>query len=160
MLLKDVRQPRRKVMTGRWCSIATIGLATLCATGVARADAQAIDMGRAEYMSACASCHGAGGKGDGPVSPALVKKASDLTTLARRNGGALPVQLVWEMIDGRSQVPLGSFAHGSREMPVWGDDYRATALLSPNPAIATQPEWYVRGRIVALIDYLQRIQVK
>lgn len=137
-----------------------VALAALLFSGVAQADPQAADMGRAEYMSACASCHGVGGKGDGPVAAALVKKPSDLTTLARRNGGALPVQLVWEMIDGRSQVPLGSFAHGSRDMPVWGDEYRASARLSPNPAVASQPEWYVRGRIVALIDYLQRIQGK
>ena len=81
-------------------------------------------------------------------------------TRARRNGGAVPVQLVWEMIDGRSQVPLGSFAHGSRDMPVWGDDYRAQARLSGDPSIANNPEWYVRGRIVALIDYRQRLQAK
>lgn len=144
----------------RLASIAAIGLLGLFSSGVSRADPTAVDMGRAEYMSACASCHGAGGKGDGPVAVAMVKKPTDLTTLARRNGGALPVQLVWEMIDGRTQVPLGSFAHGSRDMPVWGDEYRSSARLSPTPAIANNPEWYVRGRIVALIDYLQRLQVK
>jgi len=147
-------------MKVRLASIAAVGLLAAGATGVTWADPQAADMGRAEYMSACASCHGASGKGDGPVGPALVKKPTDLTTLAKRNGGALPVQLVWEMIDGRAQVPLGSFAHGSRDMPVWGDEYRSSARLSPNPAVANNPEWYVRGRIVALIDYLQRIQVK
>jgi mono/diheme cytochrome c family protein len=137
-----------------------LGLLTVCACGPAWADAQALDMGRSEYMSACASCHGAGAKGDGPIAAAMIKKPSDLTTLARRNGGVLPVQLVWEMIDGRSTVPLGSFAHGSRDMPVWGSEYRAAAQLNPDPAIAGRPEWYVRGRIVALIDYLQRAQVK
>ncbi len=88
------------------------------------------------------------------------KKPSDLTTLAQRNGGALLVQPVWEMIDGRPQVPLGSFAHGSRDMPVWGDTYRAAARLSGDPTVANNPEWFVRGRIVALINHLQRIQVK
>lgn len=131
----------------------------LLGTG-ALAQAQGADFGRSEYQSNCASCHGAGGKGDGPVAPALSKKPSDLTTLAKRNGGALPVQLVWDMIDGRSQVPLGVSAHGSRDMPVWGDDYRAIARLSGDPAVANNPEWFVRGRIVALIDYLQRIQAK
>jgi mono/diheme cytochrome c family protein len=137
-------------MNARFAGLAAAGFTAVFVAAPAFADSHMTDMGRAEYMSACASCHGAGAKGDGPVAQALTK----------RNGGALPVQLVWEMIDGRAQVPLGSFAHGSREMPVWGDEYRATARLSGNPAIASQPEWYVRGRIVALIDYLQRIQTK
>jgi mono/diheme cytochrome c family protein len=109
-------------------------------------------------MSNCASCHGASGKGDGPVAQALTKRPSDLTTLARRSGGALPVQLVWEMIDGRSTLDI--FGHGTREMPIWGADYRALAQLQPDAAVAAQPEWFVRMRIVALIDYLQRIQGK
>lgn len=114
------------------------------------------DLGRREYMSSCAACHGAGGKGDGPMKAWLTKAPSDLTTLAKRNGGAVPAQLVWEMIDGRSSKEIGP--HGSREMAVWGDVYRAQALADPKTA--TAPEWYVRGRIVALIDYLQRIQGK
>jgi len=122
------------------------------------ADTLASDPGRYEYMSNCAACHGVGGKGDGPVAQAMTKKPSDLTTLARRNGGALPVQLVWEMIDGRSTLDI--FGHGTRDMPIWGADYRAQAQLQPDPAVAERPEWFVRGRIVALIDYLQRLQAK
>ncbi len=114
------------------------------------------DLGQQEYLSNCASCHGAGGKGDGPLKAWLTKAPSDLTTLGKRNGGALPVQLVWEMLDGRSATDSGP--HGSREMPVWGTTYRAQALS--NPATAGAPEWYVRGRIVALIDYLERIQAR
>lgn len=129
-----------------------------CAAGMAWAQQVPPDLGREEYMSSCATCHGAAGKGDGPVARGLTKRPSDLTTLARRNGGALPVQLVWEMIDGRATVDI--FAHGTRDMPVWGAEYRALALLQPDPAISGRPEWYVRGRIVALIDYLQRLQVK
>jgi mono/diheme cytochrome c family protein len=136
--------------------MAALSLAGLSAPGWA--DTLATDVGRTEYMSNCASCHGVGGKGDGPVAQGLTKKPSDLTTLARRSGGALPAQLVWEMIDGRASVDI--FAHGSRDMPVWGAEYRAMALLQSDPAIAARPEWYVRGRIVSLIDYLNRIQVK
>lgn len=133
------------------------GAALLVALASGGAWAQAgEDMGRNEYMSSCASCHGAGGQGDGPLRKWLVQPPSDLTTLARRNGGALPTQLVWEMIDGRTSSQIG--AHGSREMTVWGDAYRQRALSDPRTA--GQPEWYVRGRIVALIDYLQRIQQK
>jgi len=129
--------------------------ALACALGAASVQAQE-DLGRAEYMANCASCHGASGKGDGPLRAYLTKAPSDLTTLAKRSGGALPTQLVWEMIDGRSATEVGP--HGSREMPVWGAAYRAQALAGSTTA--GQPEWYVRGRIVALIDYLQRIQAK
>ena len=122
------------------------------------ADAMATDPGRSEYMSACAACHGADGKGAGPVARGLIQKPTDLTTLARRSGGVLPVQLVWEVIDGRTGTEI--WAHGTREMPVWGQEYRAEAKASRDPIVAARPEWYVRGRIVALIDYLQRIQVK
>ncbi len=120
----------------------------------AMAQATLFDPGKRAYDSSCASCHGASGKGDGPVRPFLTKAPSDLTTLARRNGGVFPTQLVWEMIDGRSGIVVG--AHGTREMPVWGTEFRAQAMQSPSSA--EQPEWYVRGRIVALLDYLARLQ--
>lgn len=121
---------------------------------------QGFDLGKHEYESKCASCHGASGKGDGVMRKHLVTPASDLTTLAKRNGGALPAQLVWMMIDGRLEKEIGP--HGSREMPVWGREYRQEVLRAAGPegAAFAQPEWYVRGRIVALIDYLARIQAK
>ena len=114
------------------------------------------DLGQLEYEGSCASCHGATGKGDGRMRGYLTKPPSDLTTLSKRSGGAFPTQLVWEMIDGRTSSDIGP--HGSREMPVWGSTFRAQALQYPG--MAGQPEWYVRGRIVALLDYLARIQVK
>lgn len=120
----------------------------------------AFDLGKYEYESKCASCHGDTGQGFGPMRPYLVKQPSDLTTLAKRNGGAFPTQLVWLMIDGRTEKQIG--AHGSREMPVWGREYRQEVLRAAGPEgmAFAQPEWYVRGRIVALIDYLARIQVQ
>jgi mono/diheme cytochrome c family protein len=132
-----------------------VACAALCLSAGASAQAS-FDLGKAEYESSCASCHGASGKGDGVLRPFLVKAPSDLTTLAKRSGGAFPTQLAWEMIDGRSETTVG--LHGSREMPVWGAQYRQQALQSPSTA--GQPEWYVRGRIVALLDYLSRLQAK
>lgn len=144
-------------MRKNWPHLA--GLTMLAAAAASSASAQSagtFDLGHQEFISSCAQCHGSAGRGDGPIRPYLTKAPSDLTTLAQRNGGAVPVQLVWEMIDGRTSDDLGP--HGSREMPAWGQTYRKQALS--NPDTAAQPEWYVRGRIVALIDYLQRIQQK
>jgi mono/diheme cytochrome c family protein len=130
--------------------------AALTLSAGAFAQGPPFDLGKAEYESSCGSCHGVSGKGDGGMRTYLLKAPSDLTTLAKRNGGAFPTQLVWEMIDGRTIDDIGP--HGSREMPVWGTLYRQRALHSP--ATASAPEWYVRGKIVALLDYLSRLQAK
>lgn len=115
---------------------------------------QGLDFGRSEYEASCAGCHGIDARGDGPFKPHLVKSPSDLTTLSKRYGGAFPNQLVWEMIDGRTSTVIGP--HGTREMPVWGATYRAQAVSQHAPA----PEWFVRGKIVALLDYLAQLQQK
>lgn len=138
-----------------------IALAAAGAFGAAYAQ-QGLDLGKLEYDSSCASCHGASGRGDGPVARYLAKAPTDLTTLARRYGGAFPTQYVWEIIDGRTSSDIGP--HGTREMPVWGTEYRARALQmqrsAPEWDPAALPEWYVRGRIIALIDYMARMQAK
>lgn len=121
-----------------------------------QAGPSAEDLGRVQYEASCASCHGMRGIGDGPVRAYLTKAPSDLTTLSRRYGGVFPNQMVWEVIDGRTSTDIGP--HGSREMPVWGIEYRRQALQYPG--VVAQPEWAVRGRIVALLDYLASIQSK
>lgn len=134
-------------------------LAVVCAAALAvpmMVSAQKTpDLGKLEYEAKCATCHGAAGKGDGPLRPFLTKSPPDLTTLTQRSGGAFPVQIVWQTIDGRPAKPIG--AHGTRDMPVWGREYRMEALDSGDMEKAA-PEWYVRGRILALIDYLERLQ--
>jgi mono/diheme cytochrome c family protein len=68
------------------------------------------------FRAYCASCHGADGKGNGPVAPALNITPADLTTIAERHGGIFPSKLVRDMIAGDDLI----LAHGSREMPIWG----------------------------------------
>jgi mono/diheme cytochrome c family protein len=136
--------------------IGTLALALVAAGGGAWAQTLNEDLGRLEFEGNCASCHGATGAGNGALKAYLTKAPTDLTTLSRRHGGAFPNQLVWELIDGRASTEIGP--HGSREMPVWGQEFRRQALQYPG--MAAQPEWYVRGRIVALLDYLARIQVR
>lgn len=135
--------------------IAAIAIATVAASVQAEpGPARAVDLGKVEFESQCASCHGVGGKGNGPVTPWLTKAPPDLTTLAKSNGGVLPMERLYKSISGEN-VP----AHGSRDMPVWGQAYRIKAaeyyMDSPYDA-----ESYVRGRILSLLEYINRIQIK
>lgn len=126
-----------------------LGLALGMLSGLSEAQTS-VDFGKNEFMASCASCHGVSAKGDGAMSGQLVKAPTDLTTMAKRNGGVFPVQYAWEVIDGRASVAVKS--HGVREMPVWGYIYRAED---------TQPvDLHARNRISSLLDYLARIQVK
>ncbi len=88
-----------------------------------------------------------------------VQRHEDLTTYAKCNGGAFPTQLAWGVIDGR---PTEIGAHGTREMPIWGQELRREALRPPDRMKPgdPSPEWYVAGRISALVDYLASIQAK
>lgn len=129
----------------------------LCAAFAAGAAAQPKagrpDFGKREFEAKCASCHGLGGKGDGPVAPFLARPLPDLTLLARRNGGVLPMARLYEVVEGS-----GVAAHGSREMPVWGFEYRLQAQESYGAAF--DAEAYARARILTLLEYLNRLQVK
>ena len=80
-------------------------------------------MGQLIYGRYCAACHGREGKGDGPVAPGLVKKPIDLTALASKNGGKFPYDKIARAIDGR-ETPR---AHGTPDMPVWGEVFAKTA---------------------------------
>jgi mono/diheme cytochrome c family protein len=96
------------------------------------------------FRAYCASCHGADGKGNGPVAPALNSKPADLTTIAERNGGAFPAQRMRTIIAGDEII----IAHGSREMPIWGPIFH-------------QVEWdqdLGEVRLQNVIKYLQSIQ--
>ena len=112
------------------------------------------DPGERTYQTFCASCHGAAGKGDGPMVRHLVQAPTDLTLLAKHHGGVFPSLRVSDSIDGRSW--RGNGPHGSREMPVWGTVFRAPA--APATVGARDPEREARQRLLDLLDYLSRIQ--
>lgn len=115
--------------------------------------AERTDLGRAEYRANCLNCHGETGDGNGPYAHLLNKTASDLTKLTRENGGVFPFARVYEVIDGREIF----LAHGARDMPIWGNTYR---IRSGEAMFETHynPELFVRSRILALIEYISRLQ--
>jgi len=83
---------------------------------LARRPTEAPAHGRELYVRYCASCHGVGGRGDGPASKAFRRRPSDLTRVRERYGGQYPIREVMGAIDGRYPVR----AHGDSAMPVWG----------------------------------------
>ena len=114
-------------------------------------------LGAREYARSCQACHGAAGRGDGPLAPYLSVAPSDLTRLGARNGGSFPHAVVFEMI--AQGGTLG--AHGGSAMPVWGDRYRAEARMPAfdvPPAPIVKQEVYVRAKIGALVAYLESLQ--
>ncbi|KAF0163495.1 MAG: hypothetical protein FD157_3142 [Rhodocyclaceae bacterium] len=117
-----------------------------------------VDLGKREYINSCVLCHGADGKGNGSVVELLKKKPTDLTTLSKKNSGVFPFDRVYAMVDGREMV----MGHGDRDMPAWGNRYStdATKAAEYYVDVPYDMEMYARSRILALIDYLNRIQAK
>jgi mono/diheme cytochrome c family protein len=94
----------------------------------------------------CGSCHGAGGKGDGPLAQELRVRPPDLTQIAKQNGGTFPADKVRQIIDGRK--PL--VGHGGGDMPVWGEAFKQAG--------GSQEQATVEVRIDALVDYIKSLQ--
>src|SRR5579862_8801435 len=103
--------------------------------------------GKEMYMNQCAACHGADAKGDGPAAPALKTPPTDLTTMAKKNNGKFPANHVYSSIVGDLNVP----AHGTAEMPMWGNVYRS---------MSKGHESEVQQRISNLTRYIQSLQVE
>ncbi len=100
------------------------------------------------FRNYCATCHGAGAKGDGPLAEMLKKRPADLTLFARANKGTYPAELVGKIIDGRQPVP----GHGGKDMPIWGDAFKESGGGSDEAAI--------KARVEALVRHLESLQVK
>ena len=112
------------------------------------------ELGRTDFIAYCAACHGIEGRGDGTIAEFLTISATDLTQLTKRNAGVFPRERAFNVIDGRAEVKV----HGPRDMPVWGDwfEFEAGSSIAGKGA----EEKIVRGRINALVDYLETIQEK
>lgn len=138
-----------KITTLRW-TVPALAMA-LAAAALAQPRGGA---GGWDYHNSCASCHGSAGQGDGPLVRYLVSPPTDLTQLARRNGGVFPRTEVLAVIDGRSSTEIGP--HGSREMPIWGNTF--VERFSRAGVNRRQAEDAARRRILGVVGYLERMQ--
>ena len=112
-------------------------------------------IGKAEFLSNCAVCHGHDGAGNGPILDYLKEAPADLTKIADRAGGRFPFQDVYDTI---ADVDSNR-AHGTSEMPVWGNRFNMAVIAVEGEfgsASGSVPS--ARTRILELVFYLASIQ--
>ncbi|MCP5080660.1 MAG: c-type cytochrome [Alphaproteobacteria bacterium] len=108
-----------------------------------------------DFQSFCASCHGWGGAGGGPVADVLSVEPPNLTLIAHRNGGTFPAKKVYKTIDGL-EMPR---AHGNKQMPVWGVWFAYEAIAdSLHTGDKTPPPEKIDKRIRGLVAFLKSVQ--
>jgi len=145
---------KEKAMMKRMAiQIGVFGAAFMAMTVLA--NAQGLDIGKREYENNCATCHGADGKGKGPLAGMINQVVPDLTVIQKNNDGKFPFVEIYATIDGTKTTG----AHGTRDMPAWGQEYRTDAptWCGELSTVADQ-QAFVRGRILALIGYVQTLQ--
>jgi mono/diheme cytochrome c family protein len=100
------------------------------------------------YRMYCKSCHGLSAKGDGALAPQMRVRPTDLTTLAKRDGGEWKADKVGRIIDGRNPLK----GHGGPDMPIWGDAFKSSTEGFDDGA--------VKAKIKALVEHLESLQEK
>jgi len=128
----------------RYLALAFSGLLFTCPVTAQEAT------GKRDYMRACVSCHGASGKGDGPMADILKVQVSDLTKLSASNDGTFPLHDVMMFIDGRSRIR----AHGG-DMPIWGQQFVQDA---EDYVARFEAEKVAERRVLSLALFIESIQ--
>jgi len=120
---------------------------------VATARTAAAQLGIPDYQNYCADCHGLGGKGDGPsrLTIPMNPPPTDLTQMAKKNGGKFPFDDVVASIDGRKNIP----SHARLQMPFWG-----TTLQKPGKEFTPESDLEVKKRIESMARYVESLQQK
>ncbi|HLA79754.1 MAG TPA: cytochrome c [Vicinamibacteria bacterium] len=126
-------------------AVLVLSAAPVSAESPSGPDRAAAAKGETAYRRYCAACHGAAGKGDGPIASELRTPPSDLTRLGGKTG-KFSFDKVASQIDGRETIR----AHGTTDMPAWGDVFPKTKGTN-----ATTVEDAV-GQIVHFLWSIQR----
>jgi len=105
------------------------------------------DSGKQMYQDYCAACHGMDGTGSGSAVEFLKAPPPDLATMAKRyNEKSVALKVKSVLVFGS-----GSKAHGTLEMPLWGQLFNS--LTGPERQV-------VQLRIGNLSEYVESIQKK
>lgn len=112
-------------------------------------ESEVIAGGELEYQHACAICHGVDARGNGIMAKYLNVKPTNLRRLRLASGGGFPFWEIYRKIDGQSEIR----GHGTRDMPIWGERFRAQAGGDGKSA-----QTQAAGRILSLVFYLQHLQ--
>ncbi len=129
--------------------ICTAGLCALLAPLPVMAQDREVELGKQEYLVACAGCHGESAMGDGPIAGLLNVSTPNLLELSQANDGVFPFEAVLTTIDGTG----GARAHGST-MPIWGERFQTSAMSQRGETA----DMVAMGRILSLAYYLRSIQ--
>lgn len=132
-----------------------IGAISVMASGIVYAQEEmgTDHIGEESFQTNCAACHGKGGKGDGPFVEFLRQKPADLTLISQRHGGVYPQAKIYSWIRDPEKIR----AHGTEEMPIWGDKFSKEIIEYYGPDY-TGPGSSVQQRILELVFYIGTIQ--
>lgn len=110
-------------------------------------------IGEKEFTKNCSVCHGANGKGDGPIIDFLKQAPVDLTQIRKNNGGQFPIQRVYDTIVDASKTR----AHGNQDMPIWGERY-ALETMQKEGEFGMGGGSAAKARVLELVFFLATIQ--
>ena len=126
--------------------LAPLAVAALAAC-TPQSDAPAVPSGGEDFATFCATCHGAGGKGDGARNSYLRPKAPDLTAIAMAADGSFPQARVMTQIWGYARATptpgmpgFAALLEGPTVLYDSGD-----GILTPTPLRLVQLMEFVAG---------------
>jgi mono/diheme cytochrome c family protein len=129
--------------------LAAITITLLAAARAAHAaDSPDQDIKRTLYLRYCGACHGPEGKGDGIAAQYMTPRPTDLTQIMKKHDNTYPFKETMQIIDGTNNVR----AHGSPDMPVWGEVWHEQSGISPNERAET------RGKTMLITEYIFTLQ--
>lgn len=141
--------PRSAVAVGALVVSAALLLGiALPASAQETPNSQVIGAGKDDYDWNCTACHGPAGKGGGSMAKILVKPPTDLTAIAKANGGTFPFWRVYEVIAGNKPVA----GHETFQMPDFWRRFRGDET-----AYGSLPAYV---RVLLLTHYVESLQEK
>lgn len=155
LLYADIAYRQLPAFGGKMiCQSKTIAMAMMLGAAVP-STSFAESIGEASFMSNCAVCHGADGKGNGPIVDFLKSAPSDLTMISAHNGGMFPIENVYQVI---ADTDLQR-AHGTNEMPIWGNRFNSEVIAQEGEyGSGSSGQQTAQARILELVYFLATIQ--